>query len=54
MKCGYEEPSKEETAFSIYPKLSFNRIFNLSLFDNDTAVVDIEGIKHVLHYMLYF
>jgi hypothetical protein len=47
MRCGHEEPSREETSFTARPNLSFSQNSKLDLFSNDTAIIEISGKKIV-------
>jgi hypothetical protein len=43
MRCGHEEPSREETSQTAQPDITFSKIYNLQLFSNDTARIEFSG-----------
>jgi hypothetical protein len=43
MRCGHVEPSKEELSFKAESNLPFLKKFDLELYDNDLAVIQIDS-----------
>jgi len=48
MKCGHEEPSSEESAYIAKPNISFINEYDLNLNNDNTAIIRIKGVEHVI------